>query len=149
MTAVSTVAPVAVARRGDRELVGILDRLDGLLRRYVAFPADAFRHAVAAWVVHCWALTAFDSTPRLALISTGKGSGKTRTLEVIELVVPNALFTVNLSAAALFRKVAEGRCTLLLDECDTYLAPHVAQQHEELRGLVNAGHRRGAVAYRC
>ncbi|MCZ7537802.1 MAG: DUF3631 domain-containing protein [Acidimicrobiia bacterium] len=70
-------------------------------------------------------------------------------LEVIDLLTPNPLRTVNLSAAALFRKVSEGSCTLLLDEADTYLSPKVATQHEDLRGLVNAGHRRGAVAYRC
>ena len=70
-------------------------------------------------------------------------------LEVLEQLVPNPLRTVNISAAALFRKVADGACTLLLDEVDTFLSPRSGQQHEELRGLVNAGHRRGAVAYRC
>jgi hypothetical protein len=34
--------------------------------------------------------------------------------------------------------------TLLLDEVDAYL-----HQSEELRGLLNAGHKRGACAYRC
>jgi hypothetical protein len=61
----------------------------------------------------------------------------------------NPLFTVNLSAAALYRKVAEGPVTLLLDEADTYLGLGTSAHHEDLRGLVNAGHRRGAVAYRC
>ena len=35
------------------------------------------------------------------------------------------------------------RPTLLLDECDTYLS-----NAEELRGVLNAGHKRGARAYR-
>jgi hypothetical protein len=35
-----------------------------------------------------------------------------------------------------------------MDEADTYLSPRVAANHEGLRGLVNAGHRRGAKAYR-
>jgi hypothetical protein len=35
-----------------------------------------------------------------------------------------------------------------MDECDTYLGARSGKEHEELRGLVNAGHRRGAVAYR-
>lgn len=29
----------------------------------------------------------------------------------------------------------------LLDEADTYLGLTIAKQHEDLRGLVNAGHR--------
>lgn len=128
----------------------LLNQIDRLLDRYVAFPSDHDRHAVAAWAVHCWAVDAFDSTPRLALLSPEKGSGKTRTLEVLELVVPDPIHAVNLSASALFRLVAdeERDTTLLLDEADTYLSAKTAGQHEDLRGLVNAGHRRGAKAYR-
>ena len=36
-----------------------------------------------------------------------------------------------------------------MDECDTYFGRHAAAQHEDIRALVNAGHRRGAQAYRC
>jgi hypothetical protein len=135
--------------KGAEDLTAILDKLDQFFSRFVAFPVEAARWAVVSWVVHTWCIDAFESTPRLAVISPEKGSGKTRTMELLELVVPTPLFTVNISAAALFRKVSSGRCTLLLDEADTYLAPKVAQNHEDLRGLVNAGHRRGAVAYRA
>jgi hypothetical protein len=140
----------AAARQlaGDKVLADLLDELDRLLGRFVVFPSECARHAVAVWVVHTWTLMAHESTPRLALLSPEKGSGKTRALEVLEMLCPGALHTVNLSAAALFRKVSQGRCTLLLDEADTYLGLGTAQQHEDLRGLVNAGHRRGAVAYR-
>lgn len=127
----------------------LLDGLDRLLARFVAFPSDHDRYAVAAWVLHCWTLDAFDSTPRLALLSPEKGSGKTRTLEVLELVVPNAKHTVNMSAAVLYRLVGgDDPVTLLMDEADTYLGWKVASQHEDIRGLVNAGHRRGSTTYR-
>lgn len=60
------------------------------------------------------------------------------------------MHAVNLTAAAIFRKIGGDRPpTLLMDEADTYLGPRVADRHEEIRALVNAGHRRGAVAYRC
>ena len=36
----------------------------------------------------------------------------------------------------------------MFDEVDAFFGPK-AKEHEELRGLLNAGHRRGAVAYRC
>lgn len=129
---------------------GILDDLAVALARYVAFPSDAALNAVALWAAHCHAIDAFESTPRLALLSPEKGSGKTRTLEVLELVVPRPMHAVNCTAAALFRSVGDtNRATVLFDECDTYFGPRSAKDHEELRGLVNAGHRRGAVAYRC
>lgn len=134
--------------RPDANLAGILDDLDAVLARYVSFPTEAHRHAVTSWVAHSWVVEAFDSTPRLALLSPEKGSGKTRCLEVIELHVPNPMRTVNVSAAAMFRKVAQGDVTLLLDEADTYLGLTTAREHEDLRGLVNAGHRRGAMVMR-
>ena len=61
---------------------------------------------------------------------------------------PDPVHAVNMSAAALFRVVADQSPTLLLDEADTYLGTAIAKQHEDIRGLINAGHRRGAMAYR-
>lgn len=133
----------------DPVLASLLDDFDEVLGRYVAFPSDNHRHAVAAWTIHTWVVDAFDSTPRLAVLSPEKGSGKTRLLEVLELHVPGPLMTVNVSAAAMFRRVADGGVTLLLDEADTYLGLRVAKEHEDLRGIVNAGHRRGAKALRA
>ena len=127
----------------------LLDQLADFLGRYVAFPSPAALHAVALWAAHCHAVAAFESTPRLALLSAEKGSGKTRTLEVLELLVPRPMHAVNATAAALFRAVEAHQPVLLFDECDTYFGPMARGEHEELRGLVNAGHRKGAVAYRC
>ena len=127
----------------------LLDAVTEHVGRYVAFPTEHALHAVVLWAVHADALDAFESTPRLALVSPEKQSAKTRTLEVLEDLVPNPMHLANTTAAALFRQVAADRPTLLMDEADTYLGPHVARQHEELRGFVNAGHRRGAQAYRC
>jgi hypothetical protein len=91
-----------------------------------------------------------DSTPRIAFLSAEPESGKTRALEVTELMVPHPVEAVNVSPAYLFRKVAseEGTPTILYDEIDTVFGPK-AKENEEIRGLLNAGHRRGAVAGRC
>jgi hypothetical protein len=95
-------------------------------------------------------MDAWDSTPRIAFLSPEPGSGKTRALEVTELLVPNPVEAVNVSPAYLFRKVAseDGAPTLLFDEIDTVFGPK-AKDNEEIRGLLNAGHRKGAVAGRC
>ena len=57
---------------------------------------------------------------------------------------------INVSPAYLFRKVGsnDGLPTILYDEIDTVFGPK-AKENEEIRGLLNAGHRRGAVAGRC
>src|SRR5438046_1854300 len=59
-------------------------------------------------------------------------------------LTPRALRTENLTAPVFFRLVHQYQPTLLLDEVDSWLP-----QAEELRGLLNAGHKRGACAYRC
>src|SRR5207247_4658957 len=76
--------------------------------------------------------------------SEHKGCGKTTCRDVVGLFVPRPLLTENLSVAVLFRLVEAHAPTILADECDAWL-----RDNEELRGLLNAGHRRGAVAYRC
>jgi Protein of unknown function (DUF3631) len=92
----------------------------------------------------------WESTPRIAFLSPEPGSGKTRALEITELLVPRAVEAVNVTPAYLFRKVGdqENMPTILFDEIDTVFGPR-AKENEEIRGLLNAGHRRGAVAGRC
>jgi putative DNA primase/helicase len=100
--------------------------------------------ALALWTAHSHAYSAFHQTPRLNLLSPHGGCGKTTTLDILTTLVPRPLRAESLSAAVLFRLVDQHQPILLLDEVDTYL-----KQSEELRGLLNAGHKRGARAYRC
>lgn len=131
--------------RQPSDVVGadLLDELDEVLARFVAFPSDAARHAVALWAVHAHAVDSFDSSPRVALLSPEPGSGKTRTLEVLELLVPEPMFTSNASVAVLARSIDARHVTVLLDEADAVWGGK-GKDHEELRAIVNSGHRRGA-----
>jgi hypothetical protein len=93
----------------------------------------------------------WESTPRLAFLSPEPGSGKTRALEITETLVPRPVEAINATPAYLFRKVSEDPDrlpTILFDEIDTIFGPR-AKEHEEIRGILNAGHRRGAMAGRC
>jgi hypothetical protein len=144
-----TVDDFDVVTTGDAVDGGeLLDDVSTVLARYVAFPSTAARVAVVLWVAHTHMLESFDSTPRLSVQSPEKGSGKTRLLELLVELCRKARHTSSLTAAALFRLVDQERPTLLFDEVDTLFGP-AAQAHEELRGLLNAGHRKGALAYRC
>lgn len=128
----------------------ILDDVYAFLRRFVAYPSDHEAIAHVLWVVHTHLMDAWESTPRLAFLSPEPGSGKTRALEITQLLVPKAVEAVNVTPAYLFRKMGdpEGRPTILYDEIDTVFGPK-AKDNEEIRALLNAGHRRGAVAGRC
>lgn len=127
-----------------------LDDVEAFLARFVAYPSEAARVAHALWVGHTHLMDCWESTPRIAFLSQEPGSGKSRALEVSELLVPLPVQAVNVTPAYLFRKVGaeEGRPTVLYDEIDTVFGPK-AKDNEEIRGLLNAGHRRSGVAGRC
>ncbi|MFE4676177.1 DUF3631 domain-containing protein [Streptomyces sp. NPDC056723] len=128
----------------------LLDEVEAFHRRFNVFPHEDAYVAVALWDAHAHLLECFDSTPRIAFLSPEPGSGKTRALEIVETLVPQPMTAVNASAAALFRSVSSGngKPTILFDEIDTVFGPK-AGDNEELRGFLNAGHRRTGVTYRC
>ncbi|QNE76063.1 DUF3631 domain-containing protein [Streptomyces finlayi] len=142
MTAEKTTGPIDGA--------ALLDEVEAFHRRFNIFPTESAYVAVALWDAHAHMLDCFDSTPRLAFLSPEPGSGKSRALEIVETLVPRPMVAVNASAAALFRAVSgpDGRPTILFDEIDTVFGPK-AGDNEELRGFLNAGHRRTGVTYRC
>jgi Protein of unknown function (DUF3631) len=126
-----------------------ISQVYAFLARFVAYPSDHAHVAHALWILHTHLMNRWDSTPRLAFLSPEPGSGKTRALEITEMLVPSPVSAVNVSPAYLFRKVGnEEGTTILFDEIDTVFGPR-AKENEEIRGLMNAGHRRGAVAGRC
>lgn len=122
----------------------LLDELVDTLRRFVAFPSESAPLAVALWIVHTYCLDAFDSSPRIALVSPEPQSGKTRTMELLEHLADRPMFTTNTTVAVLARGLDAGTfATVLLDEADTVFGSK-AKGDEDLRGLLNSGHRRGA-----
>jgi hypothetical protein len=135
----------ADTRQGERMIGDIYD----FLGRFVSYPSEHAHVAHALWCVHTHLMHWWDSTPRLAFLSPEPASGKSRALEVTELLVPRPMEAVNMSASALFRSVGseDGLPTILFDEIDTVFGPK-AKENEDIRGLLNAGHRRGKKTYR-
>jgi hypothetical protein len=127
----------------------LLDDIEHHLGRFVAYPSPGARIAHALWVAHTHLMDCWNSTPRIAFLSPEPGSGKSRALEACELLVPNPINAVNVSVAYLFRKVGdeEGRPTILYDEVDTVFTKK--GDNEDIRGLLNAGHRKHSVVGRC
>jgi hypothetical protein len=127
--------------------VELLTNLIGFVRRYVALsPYQAL--LIALWIVHTHALDAADTTAYLNIKSAEKRSGKTRLLETLSLLVARAWLTGRVTAAVLVRKVAAETPALLLDESDAAFQGDRGYA-ETLRGVLNAGFRRGGVASLC
>jgi hypothetical protein len=67
----------------------ILDRVSGFIRRFVHLSETQAR-IVAVWIAHAHAISAATTTLYLNINSATKQSGKTRLLEVLELLVPKS-----------------------------------------------------------
>ena len=121
------------ARQGELTLKAVYE----FLGRFVVYPSEHARVAHVLWIAHTHLMAAWESTPRIAFLSPEPASGKTRSMEVSELLVPEPVAAVNVTPAYLFRKCGseDGPPTILFDEIDTVFGAK-AKEHEELRALL-------------
>jgi hypothetical protein len=125
----------------------MLDQFVDFVRRYVVL-SEAQLVAASLWIAHTHAFEAADATPYLSITSAEKESGKTRLLEVLDLLVARPWYTGRVSAAVLARKVDAETPTLLLDESDATFNGE-KEYAETLRGMLNTGHRKGGCSSLC
>jgi hypothetical protein len=124
----------------------ILDEIAAFIRRFVILSNSEIL-VISLWIAHTWALEAADTTPYLAITSAVMRSGKTRLLEILELLVRSPWLTGRVTAAALYRRVENDCPTLLLDEWDAMTRnPDLT---EALRGILNSGHGRDGKVSVC
>mgnify|MGYP001306783244 CR=1 FL=1 len=135
----SDVEPWPEAVNGADALNEVAETFD----RYIALP-DGAADALALWCAHTHVYDAFECSPRLNVSSPDKQCGKTTLREVVSLFVRRPVLAENLTVAVLFRLIESKKPTVLADECDSWL-----RDNEELRGILNSGHRRGGKSYRC
>jgi hypothetical protein len=115
------------------------------IRQYVVF-TEAQAIATALWAIFTHAFDAFDFSPRLAITSAEKRSGKTRLVEVLERTVGKPLFVSGITAAALLRVIEQRTPCMLLDEIDTMMKGD-AELRDALRGLINSGFDRAGARF--
>ena len=115
------------------ELIG---EVLGTIHRFCVLPEHS-DIVMAFWVLHAHAHDAADISPILAFTSPEKRCGKSTALNVVSVMVPKAIHTVNTSAAVVFRVMDAYQPTILIDEADTFLS-----DKDELRGILNGGHNR-------
>ncbi len=129
----------------------LLDELHAAFLRYVVLPSAEAADAVTLWIAATHGQPAWQHAPRLGVQSPEKRCGKSRLLDVVEATCHAPLITVNATPSAIFRSIGtDDPPTLLIDEADAIFGTRkAAEQHEDLRALVNAGHGRGRPAIRC
>ena len=125
----------------------MMDALVAFIRRYVAL-SDHQANELALFVVHSHAFEAAESTPYQNIGSATKQSGKTRLLEVLELLVATPWLTGRATTAVLARRIDRERPTLLLDETDAAFKA-ASEYADALRAILNSGYRHTGKASVC
>lgn len=118
------------------------------LERFIIFRSATQPVALALWALHTHVFEAFDTTPYIAISSPTKQAGKTRLFDVLAALVARPWRAFDATEAVLFRKIAQGAPTLLLDETDTTFGKD-STMTEGIRAVLNAGFQRGATVSRC
>lgn len=128
----------------------LLDEVLRTIKKYVVFSDDNAAVGVTLWTTATHAIKVFDHAPRLVINSPEKRCGKSRCLDIITALCHDPLVSVNSTVAAIYRSITDDPPTLIIDEADTIFGTkRAAENNEELRGLLNAGHQRGRPALRC
>jgi hypothetical protein len=127
--------------------VHILEEIIAFMRKFVILTESELL-VIALWIAHTWVFEASEATPYLAVTSAEMRSGKTRLLEILELLVRNPWRTGRITPAVLARKIEADCPTLLLDEWDAMAGAH-HESTESVRGILNSGHRRNGKVSVC
>ena len=118
----------------------LLDEIVKAIKTYIVLPDHAAR-SCAVWTVYTFLVEHFLVSPRLCISSPVMGCGKSTLTDILSRLVWRPLKSSNASPASIFRVIEMHRPCLLIDEGDTFV-----ELSEELRGILNSGHRHdGAV----
>jgi len=127
----------------------VLDDVEAFIRRFCVLPGGHCYVAVTLWAAHTHFIARLETTPRLACLSPEPGSGKTRVLEVLDVLCANPLMALDISMAAFFRIVEDRQPSILLDEVDAiFIGKKQSEGAEDMRRVINNGYRVGAVVQR-
>src|ERR1700680_2757982 len=119
----------------------VADRIAAFIERFVFLRYRQIYRLLALWVIQTHTYKDFQYTGYIFAQSPEPGSGKTRLLEVLGLLVANSSGLLHKPTDAVLFRTADG-ATQLLDEVDTWT------NGDYLRGILNAGFQRDGIVLR-
>jgi hypothetical protein len=149
-TAVAVRDPGTVARRQPPVDGGqVLGYTRAFLDRYARMPSEAASDVVALWAAHAHCkdpggTLLFESTPRLMLLSSEPGSGKSRVLGLARMLCGGRYgLLTEPTAWALAHIVGPAHEAAFIDEADVLFGK--GSRKESVRAVLNSGYARDGV----
>lgn len=119
----------------------LLAAIESWIASYLFLTDSLTARVLATWAIGTHIMGRMQSYPYLAVCGTGPGCGKTRVLEILQMVCKEAELGTSLRPSYLLQRLhaSDGNCTVLYDEAETLRA----SGQTFLGELLNAGYRRG------
>lgn len=145
------VRPEAAVARRQQPVDGaqVLGYVRAFIDRYAVLPGTAAADVLALWVAHCHARDAggtllFETTPRLMLLSSEPGSGKSRVLGLARMLCGGRYgLLTEPTAWALAHIVGPSHEAAFVDEGDVLFGR--GARKESIRAVLNSGYSRDGV----
>lgn len=124
------------------------EAVNKFIRRFLVLPNEADYPVLAWWILHTYLIDQTFTTPRLAFLSPEYGCGKSRALEVIQILAFRAEKLDFCTRSYLFRTIEQvieetGKPpSLLIDEVDNVFKKN-SDEGIALTAFLNTGYRRG------
>ena len=147
------LAAIEAKANARQTLNELLNDIRTFIKRYLVL-RDYEIDILTVWAVHTFCIEAFDYTPYLAITSATPSAGKTRVLEVLDLLIDDGThqkswLTASTTKAVLVRKIDSLHPVLLLDETDGAFTGN-QEYAAALRSILNSGYsRRSGIASLC
>lgn len=148
MTGTVVRRPATPPARAAQRIPGdqLLDLLRKWIGTYARFPSAAALDAVTLWVAHSHmrdenGTLVFRASPRLYLLSSEPGSGKSKVLELLNMLCPATYgLTLEPTAAGLVHTIGKEHATVFIDEGDVMFG--AGQRKSAVRAIINGGYER-------
>lgn len=139
-----TSAPVRRSAKDGIPGDQLLDLLRNWIGTYARFPSPAALDLVTLWAAHTHVRDdkgkklLFRATPRLWVLANEPDSGKSRVLELLNLICPEAYgLSLETTVAGLVKSIKNGE-TFFIDEGDILF--NTGKRHSGVRAIMNGGY---------
>jgi hypothetical protein len=113
-------------------------RVRRVYEQYIEFAEEEMYDIVTSWVMATYVYQVFDQFAYLHFNGTA-ASGKSQNLRILSAIAFNAQWTTNMTAAALFRGIANNPGVYCIDEAESFRD----EKGQELRTILRNGYKKG------
>jgi len=123
----------------DLELDLLWEEITEFISDHLVMPAPEDYHVLTAWIIATYKQESFDTAPYLHFVGP-INSGKTRALEILNLLAYKAVFVTGITAPAVPRIIELYRPTLLVDQAERIFR---SNDGDAMYRIFASGYRRG------